>query len=807
MKISYNWLKNYINTDLAPEKIADVLTDCGLEVDGFEKIQTIKGGLEGFVVGEILTKEKHPDADRLNLTMVNVGAEENLHIVCGASNVEVGQKVIVATINTTLYPKDGEAFKIKKSKIRGQLSEGMICAEDEIGLGKSHDGIMVLPADVKVGTLAKDYFKIEDDCVFEIGLTPNRADATGHIGVARDLIAVLGMSQKIVLEKPSIQNFKIDNTNLNIAVEVKNSDLCPRYSGVTISGLAVKDSPDWLKNRLLSIGLTPINNVVDITNFVLHETGQPLHAFDTAKIKGNKIIIKTASESNKFKTLDGVERVLSVHDLMIANTENDMCLAGVFGGIDSGVSAETTSVFIESAYFNPVSIRKSAKRHGLNTDASFRYERGADPNITIYALKRAALLIQEVAGGSVSSEIIDIYPSAIQNFEIQFSYENCHRLIGQEIPNETIKSILTALEINITEETNETLTLSVPPFKVDVQREVDVIEEVLRVYGYNNIKLPDVLKSSLSYRIKPDKEKVTNLISDTLIALGFNEMLSNSLTKSTYYKETASELIKIKNPLSIDLDVLRQSMLFNGLETIVYNQNRKASDLKLFEWGKTYLKKDNGFKETSYLSVFVTGRINQENWNTTENKDVDNFYFLKGVVNGLIEKLGLNNLSVVDNESDLKYFEYGLKTIVNKLDLVQFGKVTKELQNQFDIDKEVYYAEFNYDNLIKLTNKNKVSYKEVTKFPFVRRDLALLIDKSITYNEIKELALKQDRKLLKEVNLFDVYEGKNLGDDKKSYAVSFKFQDETKTLTDVQIDKSMNNIISQLQKDLGAILR
>jgi phenylalanyl-tRNA synthetase beta chain len=807
MKISYNWLKNYINTDISPEKIADILTDCGLEVDGFEKIQTIKGGLEGLVVGEVLTKEKHPDADRLNLTTVNIGEEAPLYIVCGASNVEVGQKVIVATINTMLYPAEGEGFKIKKSKIRGQLSEGMICAEDEIGIGNSHDGILVLPNEVKVGTLAKDYFNVEDDCVFEIGLTPNRADATGHIGVARDLVAVLSLMHKNNLQKPSVDHFKVDNNSLKIDVEVKDADLCPRYSAVTITNIRVQDSPDWLKNRLLSIGLTPINNVVDVTNFVLHETGQPLHAFDAAIIKGNKVVVRNAIDKNKFKTLDGVERILSDQDLMICSTEHEMCIAGVFGGIDSGVSESTTAVFLESAYFNPVTVRKSAKRHGLNTDASFRFERGADPNITVYALKRAALLIQEVAGGKISSDIIDIYPKIIRNFEIDFSYQNCNRLIGQVIPKETIKLILTALEINIIEESDDNLKLSIPPFKVDVQREIDVIEEVLRVYGYNNITIPNVLKSSLSYRTKPDKERVTNLISDTLIAKGFNEVLSNSLTKSTYYKETASELIKIKNPLSIDLDVLRQSMAFSGLETILYNQNRKASDLKLFEWGKTYLKKDKGFKEDSILSVFVTGRISEENWNTVDNKDFDNFYYLKGIVNGILQKLGLDNLSVVTVESDLTQLDFGLKILVNNIELVQFGKVAKQLQKQFDIDKDVFYAAFNYDNLMDLVKLTKVVYKEVSKFPSVRRDLALLIDNSIHYQQIQELALKQDNKLLKAVNLFDVYEGEKLGKGKKSYAVSFKFQDETKTLTDTQIDKTMDKIITCLKTELKAELR
>ncbi|MDF1672241.1 MAG: phenylalanine--tRNA ligase subunit beta [Vicingaceae bacterium] len=804
MKVSYNWLKNYANVNIDAEKVSEILTDCGLEVEGFEKIQTIKGGLEGLVIGEILTKEKHPDADRLNLTTVNVGGENALQIVCGAPNVAVGQKVVVAPIGTTLYSGE-ESFKIKKSKIRGALSEGMICAEDEIGIGKSHEGIMVLDNSSKVGIPVKDYFNIEDDYVFEIGLTPNRADATGHFGVARDLIAVLNQNENFEFLKPSVADFKIDNTSLNISVEVNNFELCPRYSGLTIQNIEVKESPDWLKNKLLSIGLIPINNVVDVTNFVLHETGQPLHAFDAAKIVGNKVVVKTVDDKSKFITLDEVERELSNEDLMICNSEKPMCIAGVFGGIDSGVSSNTTSIFLESAYFNAVSVRKSAKRYGLNTDASFRFERGADPNITIYALKRAALLIQEVAGGKVSSEIVDLYPSPIQNFNIDFSYSNCDRLIGKSIDRNLIKNILQSLEIEISKETSEGLELSVPPFKVDVTRESDVIEEVLRIYGYNNIELPDSLTSSLSYREKPDKEKITNLISEQLIANGFNEVLSNSLSKSAYYADTDDQSVRMKNPLSRDLDVLRQSMLYNGLETIVYNQNRKATDLKLYEWGKTYLKNDSKFKEDSHLSIFVTGREELESWNSTSD-NVD-FFFTKGIVNSIVEKFGFDKMHFQVEDATSDKLDYGLKYSVNKNELVQFGKVKTSIQNQFSIDKEVFYADFNYDNLVKLVAQNKVVFKEVAKFPSVRRDLALLLDKTIAYSRVKELAVKQDKKLLKEVNLFDVYEGKNLPNGKKSYGISFTFLDENKTLTDGQIDKVMGKIISVLKTELNAELR
>jgi phenylalanyl-tRNA synthetase beta chain len=805
MKISYSWLNNYINKEVDSELIADVLTDCGLEVEGVEKIQTIKGGLEGLIVGEILSKEKHPEADRLNLTKVNVGNGELLNIVCGAPNVEKGQKVIVATVGTKLYPTEGGDFKIKKSKIRGQVSEGMICAEDEIGLGNSHDGIMVLDASVKVGTLAKDYFNVEDDFVFEIGLTPNRSDATGHIGVARDLVAVLNQSQKINLIKPIVKDFKIDSKDLPIAVEVEDTGLCPRYSGITLRNITVRESPDWLKKRLTSIGLKPINNVVDASNFVLHETGHPLHAFDVDKITDNKVIVRCAKDKAKFTTLDEIERELSSDDLMICNADKEMCIAGVFGGLESGVTETTTSIFLESAYFNPVSIRKSAKRHGLNTDASFRFERGADPNITIYALKRAANLIKELTGGVISSEIVDIYPNPIENVEVSFSYTNCDRLIGLSIDRTTIKDILISLEIEIIEESKEGLQLSIPPFKADVLREVDVIEEVLRIYGYNNIEIPEVLKSSISYREKPEKEKITNVLSDLLVANGFNEMLSNSLTKSDYYKETISELVKIQNPLSRDLDVMRQSMLYNGLETLVYNQNRKNSDLKLFEFGKTYLKKGNGFNEDSILSLFVTGRVSQENWNT-DSADV-NFYYIKGVVNSILEKFGLDNLNLKTHESDLIYFDYGLKYIINNIDLVHFGKINNQKQNQFDVDKEVFYAEFNYDNLLKLIKLNKIVFKGVPKFPSVRRDLALLINRDINYNTIKEFAQKQDKKLLKSVNLFDVYEGEKLGDGKKSYGISLMFQDENRTLTDIQIDKTMERIVKSLESDLKAQLR
>lgn len=803
MKISYNWLKNYIKTDLHPDKVAQILTDTGLEVESVEKIQIVKGGLEGLVVGEVLTKVKHPDADRLNLTTVNVGAEVPLHIVCGATNVEVGQKVVVATIGTTLYNGD-DSFEIKKSKIRGQLSEGMICAEDEIGLGTSHDGIMVLEPSTKVGMLAKTYFNIEDDFVFEIGLTPNRTDAISHIGVARDLAAAINLTNDCKITRPSVDAFKIDNNNLSILVDVQDVEKCPRYSGVTLSGIEVKESPDWLKNRLKAIGLNPINNIVDVTNFVFHETGQPLHAFDADKISGNKVVVKTVADKSKFITLDDKERTLSANDLMICNEKDAMCIAGVFGGASSGVSTSTINIFLESAYFNSVAVRKTAKYHGLNTDASFRYERGADPEITVYALKRAILLMQEVAGGKVSSEIVDVYPNKIEPFNVEFSFENCYRIIGQKLDKAVIKKIINSLEIHIENETNDRLTLLVPAFKADVQREIDVIEEVLRVYGYNNIELPSLMSSALVYRQSIDKDKMINTISNLLVSQGFNEILSNSLTKSSYYSEKET-LVKLLNPLSSELDVLRQNLLFNGLESVVYNQNRKLPNLKLFEIGKTYQKKNEKFEESSCLSIIISGNLNQENWNTT--KIPTNFFHLKGVVNIILEKYGLDKANFVFNQQGNDVYDYSLSYMLNEKELLQIGKVAKKIQKQFDINNEVYYAQINLDLFIKQASKVKVQYKEISKFPSVRRDLALLIDNKIDYKQIEELAFKNEKRLLKEVNLFDVYEGKNLEDSKKSYAVSFVFQDNEKTLTDNQVDKIIEKLITALSNDLGAKLR
>jgi phenylalanyl-tRNA synthetase beta chain len=820
MKISYNWLKEYIKTDRSPEELGKLLTGCGLEVESIEKFETVKGGLEGIVVGEVKSREKHPDADRLNLTTVDVGTGELLNIVCGASNVEAGQKVVVATIGAKLYPTTGEPFEIKKSKIRGAASEGMICAEDEIGLGTSHAGIMVLDADAKVGTPAKEYFRIEEDHTFEIGLTPNRADAASHVGVARDLVAVLncisGMqpaeenAQPLSLELPNVSNFQIDNTTSGIEVTVEDAHACPRYSGLTITGIKVADSPEWLKNRLKAIGLRPINNIVDITNYVLHELGQPMHAFDAAKIKGNKIIVKKLADKTKFKTLDETERELSSEDLMICDAEGGMCIAGVFGGMNSGVTESTTSIFLESAYFNSTSVRRTAKRHGLKTDASFRFERGTDPNISVYALQRAALLIKQIAGGEISSKIIDIYPVKIENFKVPFSFEKCDDLIGKHIDLEIIKQIILSLGIEIEHEGNDALLLSVPPVKVDVQREQDVIEEVLRIYGYNNIEIPSELNSSLSYADRPDKEKIQNIVSDLLSNNGFSEMMCLSLTKEDYSTRLKSinpeQNVKMLNPLSSDLNVLRQTLLFSGLETIAYNQNRKNTDLRLYEFGKTYMK-INGesikYIETKHLSVFISGRMQEESWNAKN--DSVNIYTLKGIVKGILDRLGIG---VKMNEAGSDVYSQGMSYTWNKKTIVEFGAVIKSVLRSMDIKQEVFYADINWDLVVEAVKKNKaLEYAEVPKFPEVRRDLALLIDKNVKFGELEQLAYQAEKGLLKSVNLFDVYEGDKLPSGKKSYALSFILQDENATLTDKQIEKIMEKLMKTYQEKAGAEIR
>jgi len=815
MKISYNWLKKYINTDLSVEEVSKILTDTGLEVEGIEEFESVKGGLEGLVIGQVTSCAKHPNADKLSVTTVNIGSESDLPIVCGAPNVAEGQKVVIATVGTTLYDGD-EGFKIKKAKMRGEPSEGMICAEDEIGLGTGHDGIMVLDDSAKIGTPAKEYFNIETDTVFEIGLTPNRIDGASHFGTARDLAAFLSQTQKTDLIKPSVDDFKVDNNNLPIEIIVEDKEACPRYTGVTVSNVNVGTSPEWLQNRLKAIELNPINNLVDISNFVLHETGQPLHFFDADQIEGNKVIIKTLPEETPFTTLDETERKLSANDLMICNENKGMCIAGVFGGIKSGVSESTKNVFIESAHFNAVYVRKTAKRHDLHTDASFRFERGSDPNITEYALKRAALLIKEIAGGEISSEIVDVYPEKIEDYKVDLTFRNLKRLIGKEIEKEKVKNILESLDIKIVSEDDEKLSLEVPTYRVDVRREVDVIEEVLRIYGYNNIEISEHVNSSLSYSPKPDKEKIQNTISDVLTANGFNEIMCNSLTKADYYNDLesykATNLVKIFNPLSNDLNVMRQTLLFGGLESVAYNRNRRNLDLKLYEFGNNYYLKDSEsenplkkYNEEKHLALFLTGNKSEESWIMKE--EPTSFFLLKSYVENIIERLGFNLNQVISNETTSDLFTEGLSYEYNKKQIVNFGILNKKLLKSFDIDTHVYFAEFAWDTVVKLSAKNSIRYTEIPKYPEVRRDLALLLDKDVKFGDIKDLAYKSERKLLKKVSLFDIYEGEKLGANKKSYAISFVFQDEYKTLTDKQIDKIMNNFIRVFEKEFNAQIR
>ncbi|TYB79706.1 phenylalanine--tRNA ligase subunit beta [Bizionia myxarmorum] len=808
MKISYNWLKQFIKTDWNPEQISELLTDLGLEVEGLTAYQSVKGGLEGIVVGEVLTCEQHPNADRLKVTTVNIGTDTPLQIVCGAPNVAAGQKVPVATIGTTLFTEEGEAWTIKKGKIRGEESHGMICAEDELGLGKSHDGIMILKSNAVVGSLVADLFNIENDQVFEIGLTPNRADAMSHFGVARDLRA--GFTHKDInteLITPSVSAFSVDNRSLRIDIDVLDKNLAPRYCGLTISNIKVTDSPAWLQNRLKAIGLSPINNVVDATNYVLHELGQPLHAFDTSKIIGNKIEVKTLPKGTKFTTLDGVERELHEEDLMICNAEKPMCIAGVFGGIDSGVSENTTSIFLESAFFNPISVRKTAKRHGLNTDASFRFERGIDPNITEYALKRAALLITEIAGGLITSEIFDFYPNKFEDFQVRLSFDKARNLIGQEIPKDTIKSILTSLDIKINNVTETGLGLTVPAYRNDVQREADIIEEILRVYGYNNIKTTEKLNASISNTSKFEDYKLQNIISNQLVSQGFYETLTNSLTNPDYVKLNTDlnpeQNVEMLNPLSTDLSVLRQSMLFSGLETVRHNVNRRREDLKLFEFGKTYHSFPKNREEFKHLSLFITGDRHQNRWNT-ENKPSD-FYYLKGTIETIFARLGISRLSASPIQSDV--FSEGAMFSFGKTKLVEFGLVKKSILKYFGISQPVLFADFYWDGVIETAKYNKISYSAISKYPEIRRDFALLIDNNVTFESIHTLAKQAEKHLLKNVSLFDVYQGANLPEGKKSYAVSFTFQDENKTLTDGQIDKIMSKFQASFEKQLGAELR
>ena len=808
MKISYNWLKQFIKVDWDAEKTGNLLTDLGLEIEGIEAFESVTGGLKGIVVGHILECDQHPNADRLKITKVDLGNGEVVQIVCGAPNVAKGQKVPVATIGTTLYDDDGNPFKIKKGKIRGEESHGMICAEDELGLGKGHDGIMVLDKDVVPGTLGSNIFEIENDQVFEIGLTPNRADAMSHWGVARDLKAGL-LRNEVLLEliTPSNSSFRVENRTHKIDVQVEDNTLAPRYCGVTISGIKVKESPQWIQNRLKAIGLSPINNIVDATNYVLHELGQPLHAFDSGKITGDKIIVKTVAKGTKFITLDGVERELHEDDLMICDAKKPMCIAGVFGGINSGVTESTENIFLESAYFNPISIRKTAKRHALNTDASFRFERGIDPNITEYALMRAALLIKEFAGGEITSDLVDIYPKKIEDHQVFLNFNNTTSLIGEEIPKEIIKEILTSLDIKIRNVTEAGIGMTIPAYRNDVTREADVIEEILRVYGYNNIKFTAKLNASISANELIEDYQIQNKIGNQLTALGFHEMMGNSLTSPKYIDLSKTlkqeHNVEMLNPLSNDLSVMRQSMLFNALEALSFNSNRKISDLKLFEFGKTYHQYESGRKEPKHLSLLVSGLKTDENWALASSKST--FFYFKGFVKTVLDRLGITKYS--EEETKEENFSEGLSFSNKGKLLVDFGIINKSITTAFGIEAETFYADFKWDEVLEEIATDNFKLKAIPKFPKVKRDLALLIDESVTFNSLKETAQKTEKQLLKNITLFDVYTGSKLPEGKKSYALSFTLQDDKKTLTDKQIDKIMKKLQQNFESEFGASLR
>ena len=820
MNISYNWLKDYLDFDLQPDEVAAALTSIGLETGGVEEVQTIKGGLEGLVIGEVLTCEEHPNSDHLHITTVNVGGAEPLQIVCGAPNVAAGQKVVVAVNGTKLYDGD-ECFTIKRSKIRGVESNGMICAEDEIGIGTDHAGIIVLPADAVVGTPAKEYYNVKSDYVLEVDITPNRVDATSHFGVARDLAAYLKQNGKPAnLKRPSVDAFKIDDEVPAIEVVVENKEACLRYSGITIKNVTVKESPEWLQNRLKVIGLRPINNVVDITNYILHGVGQPLHSFDADKIKGNKVVVRSATEGAKFVTLDGVERTLTDRDLMICNVEEPMCIAGVFGGLDSGVTEQTKNVFLESATFHPTWIRKTARRFGLNTDASFRYERGLDPNQTVEVMKRAALLIQEVAGGTITGAIQDIYPVPVAPYRVELTYDKVNTLIGKVIPVETVKSILESLEMKIVSETAEGLVIDVPVYRIDVQRDVDVIEDILRIYGYNNVEFSDNVKSNLSYQTPTDRSyKLQNLISEQLCGCGFNEILNNSLTRSAYYDNLStypvSHCVMLMNPLSADLNCMRQTLLFGGLESVEHNAKRKNGNIRFFEFGNCYdynidhKKEDETlaeFSEDYRLGLWVSGSRVDNNWAHPNEKS--SVYELKAYVENILVRLGVNLQKVIFGNLANDIYSAGLSiTTSSGRQLGTMGIVSPKICKELDIETDVYYAELSWTLLMKEIKKSKVTFSEISKFPAVKRDLALLLEKNVQFAEIEKIATESERKLWTVHDPFDVYEGKNLPAGKKSYAVSFYLQDEGKTLNDKQIDAIMKKIQTNLEQKLGAQLR
>jgi phenylalanyl-tRNA synthetase beta chain len=818
MKISYNWIKDYLKIDLEPAKVSEILTAIGLEIEGMDEWASVKGGLKGVVIGEVLTCKKHPDADKLSVTTVDIGQPQPLQIVCGAPNVAAGQKVLVATIGTTVF-KGEESFEIKKSKIRGESSEGMICAEDELGLGNSHEGIMVLNKDARPGTPASSYFEIVNDSVFEIGLTPNRIDSGSHFGVARDLAAYLNINaslkEKAVL--PSVKDFKPDNNNNRYEVIIENRTDCPRYTGITISDVTIGESPGWLKNKLKAIGLNPINNVVDITNFVQHEVGQPLHAFDADKIDGKKVIIRNLPDKSKFITLDSIERSLSSRDLMICNTKEGMCIAGVFGGIKSGVTSSTKNIFLESAYFNPVTIRKTSKRHGLKTDASFRFERGADPNISTWALKRAIMLIKEIAGGNISSDVIDVYPEKIKSVHVDIDFKHINRLIGKKIDPVTVKNILSLLDIEIIHEDTNKLTLVIPSYRVDVKQEADVIEEILRIYGYNNVEVSMHVNSTLSYPEKPNKEKVINIVSDLLSANGFSEIMCNSLCPAAWYDQSEDfdkdQLVMLANPLSSDLNAMRQTLLFGGLSSIIWNINRKNLDLKLYEFGHSYFyhKSDQqyprvgNYSEKASLDLFISGNTGRQSWNFKTNSS--DFFNIKSSVEMILSRLGIKPENLTQGESDKKYFAESCCYQVNNKLLAEIGRVSKSYLTKFDIGQDVFWGHIEWDFLLKLIKNHSIYFQELSKYPSVKRDLALLIDRSIKFSQIRDIAFRTEKNVLHEINLFDVYESDTLGKNKKSYAVSFLLRDDLKTMTDKNIDRIMNNLIKAFEAELNALIR
>ncbi len=820
MNISYNWLKRYIETDLPAEEVARILTDIGLEVEGFEKIETVKGGLRGVVVGQVLTCTDHPDSDHLHVTTVDVGTGEPLQIVCGAANCRAGLKVLCATVGAVLYPNGGdEEFKIKRSKIRGVESLGMLCAEDELGIGPSHEGIVELPADAPVGMAAREYLRVEDDYLIEIGLTPNRVDAASHIGVARDLAAYLrSRGERTEVKWPDVSAFAVDNHDLPVAIRVENHEACPRYVGVTVSGCKIGPSPEWMQNCLRAAGINPKNNLVDITNFVLFELGQPLHAFDAAKIEGREVVVRTCAEGTPFVTLDGVERKLTDKDLMICSAERPMCIAGVFGGLDSGISETTTDVFIESAYFNPVWVRKTAKRFGLNTDSSFRFERGIDPNLQVYAAKRAALLMKELAGGSISSEITDICPVPAADFVFDVSFARINALIGKEIPQETVRTILAALEVKILSEHEGRLTVAVPPYRVDVQREADLIEDILRIYGYNNVEIPARVRSTLSYAPKPDRNRLVNLAADFLTDNGFTEIMSNSLTKGAYYEGLTTcppeRCVRILNPLSADLNVLRQTLLFNMLEAVCLNINHKNGDLKLYEFGNCYFYDEAKRTEENHLAAYseeyrlaiaVTGIATPQSWNTKPEKA--SFFTLRAVAEKLLRRFGIDIYALKSEPTQSDLFAEGLTMSLNGKELLQIGVVSGKLRRLTDVKQEVYYLEMNFDALERSTKKHRIAAEELSKFPEVKRDLALLVDRDVTFAALRSVALATERKLLKNVSLFDVYEGDKLPEGKKSYALSFILEDKTRTLDDKTIERVMANLTRQFEQQCGAQVR